>query len=127
MKEYGKQRLFEMMNKVDKRFKINENLDLNNDVDFEDEDIDPNYIQFEVELDSKDYELLKNIINGALNKGSYFKKSKIGTRHYDDGRVTAFFNFHISEIPLLLKYLNELYIETNDPDVKIWIEKIENI
>jgi hypothetical protein len=66
-----------------------------------------------------------NTVGTNDNSNEYFKKSKLGIKHYDDGEDKPYFKIHRDEKPLIIKRLNIIYDKNNDPNVLKLIEFFE--
>jgi len=117
MKKDNKERLFEIMGKIDKSFKpkLNENLD-------EYRTDDSNYFPITTPVGSEDDKLFVSIVNQGIDSHlEGFTKSKFTVENTSIGKRRVF-NFHVSELPILLRRLEELGTD----EALSWKEDIEN-
>lgn len=84
-----------------------------------------NFFDIQTPYSSKDYEMLKKVVNMGIDSHlEAFTKSEFKKSPYDNGKFM--FNFHVSELPLLLRRLNDLYEETGDDDYESLKNDIES-
>lgn len=121
MKKYNKQRLFEVMGRVDETFKpsLNEN-------EWEEisvtEQQDDNFLPISTPVGSLDDKLFTEIVKQGIDSSlEGFTKSKFEIKTGSLGN-RKLFNFHKTEIPILLRRLDELGTE----EAQQWKEDIEN-
>jgi hypothetical protein len=89
--------------------------------------VNTDFIEIEVNPMTKDFEIFKKVIDGGIDSHlEGFVKSDFGYRNYKSIGKRAYFNFHKSEKDILLRRLNDIYLDTDDEDVFNWIEDIEN-
>lgn len=108
----GKQRLFEVLGRLDKTFKpkLNENVDGNE------------YFPITTPIGSQDDKLFVSIVNQGIDSHlEGFTKSKFTVQDSSLGKRRVF-NFHKSEVPILLRRLEELGTE----EALMWKDDIEN-
>jgi hypothetical protein len=80
------------------------------------------FIQISTPIGSADFELFKNVINIGIDSHlEAFIKSKFEKK---DDRY--YFNFHVSEKPILLRRLQEMADATENENIEMWIEDIKN-
>ena len=105
---------------VKKKGKVNEEFDTRPAVD-------DDFIEIETPINSSDDQLFTKVVNMGIDSHlEGFTKSKFGVRNYESIGKRAYFNFHKSEKPILLRRLQELYDESGDENILSWIDNIEN-
>ena len=118
MKKDNKARLFEVMERLDKTFKSK----LNEDIKEPLQETSDDFLEITTPVNSVDEKLFISIINQGIDSNlDGFIKSKFNVRkgNLGDRRV---FNFHKSELPILLKRLENIGTE----EALQWKDDIEN-
>jgi len=111
MKKDSKQRLFEVMARLDKTFKLNENVDNSEE-----------FFPISTPVGSEDDALFIGIVNQGIDSSlEGFTKSNFEVKPGSLGN-RRIFNFHKDEIPILLRRLGEVGTE----EAQQWIEDIQN-
>lgn len=119
MKTNSKQRLFEVMQRLDKSFnpKLNEDFNPVKEV----EETNPNFLPITTPVGSPDDKLFTEVINQGIDSHlEGFVKSKFEIKNSSLGN-RRIFNFHREEIPILLRRLEEI----GTPESLQWKEDIE--
>ena len=119
MKTYDKQRLFEVMQRLDKSFnpKLNEDF---NPVK-EEEETNPDFLPITTPVGSPDDKLFTEVVNQGIDSHlEGFVKSKFEIKNSSLGN-RRIFNFHREEIPILLRRLEEI----GTPEALQWKEDVE--
>ena len=127
MKKDGKQRLFEVMGRLDKTFKtiLNENsneISSNNTFKKPEQENNNDFVEITTPINGEDDKLFVGIVNQGIDSSlEGFSKSKFTVRKgsLGDKRV---FEFHKSEIPILLRRLENIGSE----EALQWKDDIEN-
>lgn len=82
------------------------------------------FFDIQTPYSSKDYEMLKKVVNMGIDSHlEGFTKSEFKKSPYDNGKFM--FNFHVSELPLLFRRLDDLYEKTGDDDYESLKSDIE--
>ena len=118
MKKDNKQRLFEVMQRLDKTFnpKLNEVLESP-----EPEETNPDFLPITTPVNSPDDKLFTEVVNQGIDSHlEGFTKSKFEIKNSSLGN-RRIFNFHRSELPILLRRLEEI----GTPEALQWKEDIE--
>jgi hypothetical protein len=118
MKRNDKQRLFEVMQRLDKTFnpKLNEMLESP-----EEEQTNPDFLPITTPVGSPDDKLFTEVVNQGIDSHlEGFTKSKFEIKNSSLGN-RRIFNFHRSELPILLRRLEEI----GSPEALQWKEDIE--
>ena len=70
--------------------------------------LDTDYLKIEVHPASDDFRLFESLVNQGIDAHlEGFTLSEFGFRRYDSLGLRAYFNFHLSEIHLLIRRLEE--------------------
>lgn len=110
----SKQRLFEVMSRLDKTFKLKLNENINENVN--------DYLPISTPIGSEDDKLFVDIVNQGIDSHlNGFTKSNLTVKDGSLGKRRVF-NFHKSELPILLRRLEELGTE----EALQWKDDIEN-
>lgn len=83
------------------------------------------YLKIETHPNSSDFKMFQKIVNQGIDSHfEGFTKSKFGGKADYPGKYRM--DFHLSEVPLLIKRLGELYDETGDENIISWIDDIND-
>jgi hypothetical protein len=119
MKTYDKQRLFEVMQRLDKSFNPKLNEGISNEK--EEEVTNPDFLPITTPVGSPDDKLFTEVVNQGIDSHlEGFTKSKFEIKNSSLGN-RRIFNFHREEIPILLRRLEEI----GTPEAQQWKEDIE--
>jgi hypothetical protein len=123
MKKDSKQRLFEVMAKLDKTFKpkLNEEI-ISTEDKLQQQEENKDFLPITAPVGSPDDKLFTDIVNQGIDSHlEGFTKSKFEIKNASNGN-RRIFNFHRSELPILLRRLEEM----GTPEAQQWKEDIKN-
>jgi hypothetical protein len=121
MKTYGKQRLFEVMGRLDGTFKPNLNENEWEEISITEEQ-NNEFLPISAPEGSPDDKLFMDIVNQGIDSSlEGFTKSKFEIKNGSLGN-RRIFNFHKSELPIVLRRLEDM----GTPEAQQWKEDIEN-
>ncbi len=91
---------------------------------------DPGFLEIEVREGSDDYFMFQYIVNQGIDSHlEGFTLSEFGYRYYESVGLRAFFHFHKSEIPILVRRMEEAE-EDIDCDIREivlgWVDEIRD-
>lgn len=87
----------------------------------------PDFLEIEVAPDSADFVLFQGIVNQGIDSQlEAFVLSEFGYRRYYSIGVRAFFHFHKSEIPILIRRLSEISDSMYDCRITRWLDDFRN-
>ncbi len=123
MRKYGKQRLFEVMGRLDKTFKPKLNEDMaDTGGEMKNTGGSGEFLPITTPIGSEDDKMFVGIVNQGIDSHlESFTKSEFSETNGSLGKRRVF-NFHKSEIPILLRRLEELGTE----EALQWKDDIEN-
>jgi hypothetical protein len=83
------------------------------------------FIKIEILPNSDDFKMFQKVVNVGIDSNlEGFTKSKFGGKADYPGKYRM--DFHLSEVPLLIRRLGELYDETGDENIISWIDDIND-
>ena len=83
------------------------------------------YLKIETPPNSDDFKMFQKVVNVGIDSHlEGFTKSKFGGKADYPGKYRM--DFHLSEVPILLRRLIELYDETGDENIASWIDDIND-
>lgn len=87
----------------------------------------PDFLEIEVHPASDDFRLFESLVNQGIDSHlEGFTLSKFGYRRYDSIGVRAFFHFHRSEVPILIRRL-KIALDSDYGQLALgWLADIEN-
>lgn len=87
---------------------------------------DKNFFPIETPYSSKEYEIMKNVVNqGIDSRLNAFTKSEFKKSPFFNNKFL--FNVHLSELPILIQRLDDLYNQNGDEDYLTMKEDLEGI
>ena len=88
--------------------------------------VHPDFLEIEVYPASEDFRLFRRMVNQGIDSHlEGFTLSKFGYMRYESIGVRAYFNFHRSEIPILVRRLRGIFDPYLDHIITYWLEFIE--